>query len=327
MLLKMDAAILCSCEEELCRLERRLAAAAQEMQRIGEELRREGSAGAGAGSRVVSAAAGLHGVCMKLQRMTAVLNGAREEYGRVEQRNLSSLQDFGPGLIAAGKDCGEAVPGRIAAPMSEDYLQVLDTRYENAVPEARALYDKYRDEIDIADCSLKDTAYYNGVCNHVKYSWENDLVSADGPGSVYYHEVGHLIDDRSRLFGYSSSRGEFGRLLRSDFDAYVSRVTEEYGFSGRDEAYAYISGALMVDRDRKAAVSDLIGGLTGNECIGAWGHWDDRYWNNYKALEKEAFAEFFEASMGADAMKVQYIREVFPRAYEEFLKTAGELSQ
>ena len=69
---------------------------------------------------------------MKLQRMTAVLNGAREEYGRVEQRNLSSLQDFGPGLIAAGKDCGEAVPGRIAAPMSEDYLQVLDTRYENA---------------------------------------------------------------------------------------------------------------------------------------------------------------------------------------------------
>ena len=104
-------------------------------------------------------------------------------------------------------------------------------------------------------------------------------------------------------------------------------MTEEYGFSGRDEAYAYISGALMVDRDRKAAVSDLIGGLTGNECIGAWGHWDDRYWNNYKALEKEAFAEFFEASMGADAMKVQYIREVFPQAYEEFLKTAGELSQ
>ena len=46
-----------------------------------------------------------------------------------------------------------------------------------------------------------------------------------------------------------------------------------------------------------------------------------------KRWRRKPFAEFFEASMGRDAMKVQYIREVFPQAYEEFLKTAGELSQ
>lgn len=325
MLLRMDTAVLCSCEEELCRLERRLAAAAQEIHRIGEALRREGFAGAG--SRIISAAAGLTDLCMKLHRMTAVLTGVKEEFARTELRNLTSLQDFGPGIMTADKNCREAVPDRVAAPMSEEYLQVLDVRYERAVPEVRALYDKYKDEIVIADSSLKDTAYYNGVWNHVKYSWEKDLESAKGPGSAYYHEVGHLIDDRSRLFGCSSGQGEFGGLLRQDFDMYVRRVTDEYGFSGRDEAYAYISSSLLVDRDRKSTVSDLIGGLTGNECIGAWGHWDDRYWNNYKALEKEAFAEFFEASMGADALTVQYIREVFPRAYEEFLKRAGELSQ
>ena len=66
------------------------------------------------------------------------------------------------------------------------------------------------------------------------------------------------------------------------------------------------------------SVSDIIGGLTQNSCIGGFGH-NINYWNDSTKLPKEAFAHFFEATARNDTEKLAVIQALFPNSYQLFL--------
>ena len=68
----------------------------------------------------------------------------------------------------------------------------------------------------------------------------------------------------------------------------------------------------------KNGVSDLVNGLTDGKACGGWLHEDSYY--NKNSIAKEAFAHFFEAGMSADTTKLDYIKEIFPSAYQEYQK-------
>lgn len=73
------------------------------------------------------------------------------------------------------------------------------------------------------------------------------------------------------------------------------------------------------------SVSDIIGGLTNNKCVGKYGHFKKDYWNKPHKLEKEAFAHFYEATIRNDTEKLERIKYVFPNAYKEFEKVVASL--
>ena len=204
----------------------------------------------------------------------------------------------------------------------EDFYARCDERARNAIDKDVArLYEKYKDQITIGSETTKG-AYYSPSTKSIYFSWEDDATNVRGVCATYFHETGHLVDDFTSKKGDSSSSKKFSQALQNDFDNYVSKVMRDNSCD-RETAYEIISDWLYEDADNKNGISDLCGGLTDNECIGKWGH-ANSYWSGKKEhgipdkVNNEAFAHFFEASMSTDPTKLNYIKEVFPNAYDEF---------
>lgn len=212
-----------------------------------------------------------------------------------------------------------------ASPSDMTYKEFLQYRIDNAADiNTRKMYEKYLKKIRIKDDSYSDTAHYDNIWNHIKYDEGDDATNVRGIGCTYFHEVGHLVDDQSDWFGSTSTDGsyEFYNKLESDVENYVNNIMEEKGYQNRDDAYDDFSKWLKTDGNMKNGISDLAKGITEGKSCGGWSHSDDYY--TEKSIEKEAFAHFFEAGMAADSTKLDYIKEVFPEAYEEYQQMLKE---
>ncbi len=97
---------------------------------------------------------------------------------------------------------------------------------------------------------------------------------------------------------------------------------EDNGYTNKEKAYDDIAAWLKRDADMKNGVSDLVKGLTNGKSVGYWEHDSDYYTED--SIAKEAFAHFFEAGMSDTSIKLDYIKEVFPNAYEEYVKMIKE---
>ena len=204
----------------------------------------------------------------------------------------------------------------------DEYDQMIQERHDHAIDEkTRQLYDKYQNQINIGS-DHSDSGYYDPNTQEIYYNWQNDGQNVRGQGTTYYHEVGHMIDDYISESGDASSSEAFSHALRDDFENYVQKTMQENNCT-REEAYEIISDWLWEDADNKNGLSDLCGGLSNKECEGKWQHSAD-YWNYGTEngipmmLNNEAFAHFFEASMSPDPTKLNYLKEVFPNAYNEY---------
>lgn len=246
--------------------------------------------------------------------------------GEIVDKISDSYDDFSgkeqvnnPGSVDDIRD-SETVEKLEANP---EYVSILDKRHDNADQDTKALYDKYEKYIKIADLDTTETARYSrGAGQNITVNATEDSKDRPSAGTTYYHEIGHLIDDRMKVgTGYASENKEYSNALKNDFNNYVDNYMKENGISDRDQAYAAI-GKMMngSDRDEYRGVSDLYGGLSDNKAKGGWGH-SQEYWNsNPQALNREAFANMFEVSMGGNENSLKYMKEMFPTAYEEFQK-------
>lgn len=239
---------------------------------------------------------------------------AAEQYRAQENKALDNLDS------AAAESENRAEYKETAADASNmTYGEYLQYRYENAADEnTKAIYEKYIKNIRIKADDYDGTAYYDSFWNHIKYSEDADSENERGVGCTYYHEVGHLIDDQSDWFGFTSTDGSyhFYDALKNDVDVHLSRIMKENGYTDIQDAYDRLSDWLMVDANMKNGVSDIVNGLTDGNACGRWGHADNYY--SESSISKEAFAHFFEAGMACDSIKLEYIKEMFPSAYEEY---------
>ena len=199
------------------------------------------------------------------------------------------------------------------------YEEILEYRAENAVDDnTRRMYERYLNKIKVNDDDYQGNAHYNSRKNHINYSDEDDATNERGPGNTYFHEVGHLIDDRSDWNGNTSTDGsyDFYACLQADVNNWLQRCMDENGYTDINDAYDDLSAWLWDDPNMKNGISDLVIGITSGNAGGRWSHKSDYY--NSQSIPREAFAHFFEAGMCADPTKLDYIREIFPTAYEEF---------
>lgn len=198
------------------------------------------------------------------------------------------------------------------------YDEYLEYRAENAVDETtRRIYEKYKDK-KYKVRSDQESGVYNQWSNTINFNAEADNVNSAGRGKTYFHEFGHMVDDFSDWNDETSNDWsyDFGDCLQNDFENYVDKVMTEQGYSTREEAYKYIENWLNIDAGDKNGISDLITGLSDGDIYGPYRHDADYY--NMSYIENEAFAHFFEAGMCTDSTKLDFIKEVFPTAYDEF---------
>lgn len=177
------------------------------------------------------------------------------------------------------------------------------------------MYNEYANNIRIVDYEYQGTPFYNSISNGIKLNAMADLHNSTGNLSTYFHEVGHMMDDYAgNGHDWLSSDSEFSKALRYDVEAYMHRIMITKHCE-KDEAYDIISEEISGDWN--AGISDIFGSITECKCQGDWGH-HVKYWQSDPSkIEKEAFANMFEASIG-DEKKLSEMKRFFPRSYSRF---------
>jgi hypothetical protein len=124
-----------------------------------------------------------------------------------------------------------------------------------------------------------------------------------------------MLDDYAgNGHAWLSSDQLYRECLERDVSSYINKVMVDK-HCDIDDAYDYISDEIS--GDWCANVSDIFGSLTQCKCQGDWGH-HYTYWNaDTTRVEKEAFANMFESSVGSEE-KTNMMKKYFPTAYARF---------
>lgn len=196
-----------------------------------------------------------------------------------------------------------------------DHYDSIKQIIDNAPSTMKKLLNDNIDEFKFRNIRSKKTPRYNTIFDNIKVNLKKDLNNPKGKYATTFHEISHKLD---RLLGDLSQDGTFEKLLKNDFDILKSKYMVIYNVS-EEEAYKQI-GKKLKKNGKLNSVSDIIGGITNNKCYGKTTHADD-YWKVKGKLGKEAFAHFGSASIRQSVEELEYIKQVFPNAYEHFKKS------
>lgn len=198
-------------------------------------------------------------------------------------------------------------------PIKLKYIQYNRT-FEKLVkdtPNASArMLEKFYDEINIINTNPVQQAYIPRK-KGIRVLMNEMKDDKRGQFTGLLHEIGHNIDG---LLGWPSKKCGMREALRDDADRLFTSLIVSGKCDNVKESYEYISKIVIAHKYH--AVSDLLGGLTDNQCKGRYMHYNSYWRKNESRLEKEAFAHFFEASFNTE--KIKLVREFFPTAYEAY---------
>ena len=203
--------------------------------------------------------------------------------------------------------------------LSSEYEKVLKERHENAEPKVKKVFDQFKNKLHIQDSNYppNQTPHYL-MTNHegrnrgVYINAEADANNPKGAGTTYFHELAHMIDHASTGFCKNiSDNPEFGKALIED----GQRILNLYNNLSDEKKYSF---KTRIRTDAAHSFSDLIDATTNGQLRGSYGH-SREYWSRSGNLQAEAFAHFFEASMGNE-YKLNLLSNFFPTAFGEFTK-------
>lgn len=202
--------------------------------------------------------------------------------------------------------------------LPEGYDSIISDRHDNAEPDVRKVFDHFADQLVIKDANYPPgkTQHYtpSGVIGHTRGVYYNAAEDANNPrgnGTTYYHELAHMIDHASTGFSSNlSNTEEFRQALIAD----SNRILDAFNKCTPEQKYAFINS--LRSNNRTHSFQDLLDATTGGVISAGWGH-SREYWNRPGNLQAEAFAHFFEASMGAPD-KLEMFNRYFPNAFAVF---------
>lgn len=230
----------------------------------------------------------------------------------------------------------------LAAGLGEEHAKAIEKAVQNSAEELKALWDKYADQITVADTNARV-----GACDYtgrIKVNLASDARGDKGgpPYETTLHESGHSIDRAiSRKVGYRFSEsyndGEFEKFLVKEANQYIKnhqkKMSEEQGRKVPIAEARSNLGSLTRKAGYEVAgdVSDMLEGATKGKFTGVAGH-GKAYWTGgtvygHKtkghSVATEAFAEMFSAST-VNPKSLAKIKEVFPGSYHVFQKMIKE---
>lgn len=180
---------------------------------------------------------------------------------------------------------------------------------DNAPPTMKKLLDDNIDKFKFKNIRTRKTARYSPLFDNIKLNLEKDR---NNNYETLFHEMSHKLD---HLLGNLSQDDVFEKLLIDDFEKIKRNYMLKYNLS---ETSAYVRIGSILKNDKKAnPISDIIGGITQNKCVGGVKH-SDEYWKLKGKLGREAFAHFGSAAIRKDKEELSYIKQMFPNAYKHF---------
>lgn len=199
----------------------------------------------------------------------------------------------------------------------DGYLNVISTRHENGETGVRRVFDHFTNQMVIQNANYppNQTAHYSplnyeGHRRGVYYNATSDMTNPRGAGTTYFHELAHMIDHAATGYQGNLSRSpEFGNALIED----GQRILSLYNNLTPERQNAFLN---RIRGDSAHSFSDLIDATTNGQLHGSYGH-SREYWTRPGNLQAEAFAHFFEASMG-DPDKLELLSNFFPTAFGIF---------
>ena len=199
----------------------------------------------------------------------------------------------------------------------DGYNNIIAERHNNAEQNAKEVFDHFANRLMIRDSNYPadQTAHYSpanyaGHSQGVYYNAASDMTNPRGAGTTYFHELAHMIDHASCDYqGNLSNTPEFATALVED----GHRILELYNRLPRERQQAFLN---RIRQDSAHSFSDLIDATTNGQLHGSYGH-SRNYWTRAGNLQAEAFAHFFEASMGGED-KLELLRNFFPTAFGIF---------
>lgn len=227
-----------------------------------------------------------------------------------EQQFRKSLTDFTPQNKSS--IFGIEV---LNAEISQNFIGNVYQRIANADKKSRTIFNKIVKNKILSFKDGNSSEEYYDVEEHCLYlNLKADEDDEMGRGTGLFHEVGHAIDHAMGTDTFLSNNDEFLSCLKNDCNRVLNKMNN-------DSIWADKFTSLIKKSPDAYSISDIMEGLTDGKIRGACGHLaqDKDYWKSDKyAVCNEAFAHFFEASMGAGGNRLKYIKTVFPSAYEKY---------
>ena len=259
-------------------------------------------------------------IMLQAEKYVASLAKSIQEYENILLDAQSAHDSFVQSLRVQVNDdfsyqhcLGVLIQGGIPA----GYNDILSNRYENAEKNVREVFDRYAGKIMIRDSEYPpdQTAHYSpenyeGHSRGVYYNAVSDMTNPRGAGTTYFHELAHMIDHASCNYRSNlSNTPEFARALIED----GQRILSLYNDFSTERQTAFLT---RIRQDSAHSFSDLIDATTNGQLHGNYGH-SRNYWMRPGNLQAEAFAHFFEASMGSQE-KLELLANFFPTAFGVF---------
>lgn len=259
-------------------------------------------------------------VMLQAEKYVASLVKSIQEYDNVNLNTSSTRNSFVQSLQVPNTShspyqycLGVLTNGTIP----DGYNTVISQRHENAEQNVKEVFDHFAGKLMIRNSEYppNQTAHYSPV-NHighsrgVYYNAACDMANPRGAGTTYFHELAHMIDHASCNYqGNLSNTPEFAAALIED----GQRILNLYNNLPSERQADFLN---RIRQNSAHSFSDLIDATTNGQLHGSYGH-SRNYWTRPGNLQAEAFAHFFEASMG-DRSKLELLSNFFPTAFGIF---------
>lgn len=198
--------------------------------------------------------------------------------------------------------------------VANDFIGAVYSRYYNSERTSRAIFDYAIKSFQITIKTVNaDVECYDPRDRGLYLDINYDKTDPQDRGSGYFHEFGHALDHALGGNTYLSNNNDFLDALQKDYKEVLVRFK-----STSQKARNFLN---FLHNPVAYPISDLLEGLSNGAISGGYGHMEENldYWEHKYSVCNEAFAHFFEASMGSNE-RLKYIKLVFPNAYDQYQK-------
>lgn len=199
------------------------------------------------------------------------------------------------------RDTSGVASKKIAAETRHTYIDATRKKFKGGTELGQDLFARLADQSAIA--TIAETGVVRYESGKLFLNMYKDVDDPRGPGTGYFHEFGHQIDEK---LGWEFTKDKkILQLLRKDF----INLSDETIFE-----------AIHIN-DKASSASDILGALSEGRIQGKYSH-SLVYWEKKGNIESEFFAHVFEAQF--DDERREILEKTFPESYNYVINKLKE---
>ena len=199
------------------------------------------------------------------------------------------------------RDTSGVASKKIAAETRHMYIDVTRKKFKGGTELGQELFARLADQSAIA--TIAETGVVRYESGKLFLNMYKDVDDPRGPGTGYFHEFGHQIDEK---LGWEFTKDKkILQLLRKDF----INLSDDTIFD-----------AIHIN-DKASSASDILGALSEGRIQGKYSH-SLVYWEKKGNIESEFFAHVFEAQF--DGERREILEKTFPESYNYVINKLKE---